>query len=559
MKSNEYNMMNNVIKKDEYKERVNAVFQEVSEIMACTLGPYGANTTLEKSGDIVFTKDGWNVLKRISYMDSVMDTILGLLVKIALPVNLRVGDGTTTSIVGANQLLVSVNKFLEEYKHMRPKDVLDNLERIVNAICYHIQQNATQIDKDGDLEEIYHLAMVSTNEEEQVARMIQTIYKETGNPSIEFNRSKSNETTYEIVDGYKMNYMTYIDRIFITNDNNTCDIKNPLILMLDHRMEQDYYESIIEPAMSYAIQQDRRVVIVAPHYDSHLLQKFSRLLTTEFKATKTTKAVYARVSLINNNMHDLYNDFAALSGAQIISEQTAYEIIKGDLEFKPEEFIGSVENMSIGSDSTYISGFTNKNESMVEILMNDAESKYREVLQNCETNQIMSDEYVNIKQRVSKLRCKMGIINVGGQTELAKTANYHLVEDAVKACESSYLYGYVPGQNIGIQIAIDDLINSGDMSVETFDMIISIREAFTNVTKILLSNKFEKDVESFDMDLIIATCKTNQSVVDVHKTTLGDVRYSKDIINSCRTDIEILKAASSIIGLLLSSNQYITM
>ena len=53
----------------------------------------------------------------------------------------------------------------------------------------------------------------------------------------------------------------------------------------------------------------------------------------------------------------------------------------------------------------------------------------------------------------------------------------------------------------------------------------------------------------------------SQEVVDVKFTDFkGDqliIAYTQDVINSCKTDIEILKAASNIIGLLLSSNQYI--
>ena len=33
--------------------------------------------------------------------------------------------------------------------------------------------------------------------------------------------------------------------------------------------------------------------------------------------------------------------------------------------------------------------------------------------------------------------------------------------------------------------------------------------------------------------------------------------YSNDIINSCRTDIEILRSAIAIIGVIISSNQYL--
>ena len=68
----------------------------------------------------------------------------------------------------------------------------------------------------------------------------------------------------------------------------------------------------------------------------------------------------------------------------------------------------------------------------------------------------------NAKQRLSKMRCKMGVINVGGFTELEKSANYDLVEDAVKACESAYLYGYVPGQSISIRTAIKKIMENNE-------------------------------------------------------------------------------------------------
>ncbi len=121
--------------------------------------------------------------------------------------------------------------------------------------------------------------------------------------------------------------MTYIDRIFINNDNGTCNIRNPKVLMLNHKLEQEYYEKIIQPAIGAALQEDRRLVVIAPYYDTHLLQKFSRTLTNEFKATKTTSVVYVRASLMNNFYHDLFGDFAALLGATVLNEQTENSIL----------------------------------------------------------------------------------------------------------------------------------------------------------------------------------------------------------------------------------------
>lgn len=595
MKSTEINMINNVISEEEYKERLKLLFDDVSKTLSKTLGPFGATSVLDKVGDVVLSKDGWQVLKKIAYMDEIQNTLLGLLIKIAHQVVMKVGDGSTTSIVGANQLLKEIDK-IAGATNLRPKELLDTLERIVNDICDTIQQNAVEIDKDGDLEEIYNLALVSTNGDKEIAEMIRTIYEETGNPAIEFNKSKSSETTYEILKGYKLQFMTYLDRIFINNDNGSCNIKRPKILMINHKLEQDYFEKIIQPTIKEACNNGHRLVVVAPYYDSFLLQKFSRDLAIEFKATKTSNVVYTRASVMDEHRIDLFNDFAALCGCTIINENTAYEILKGDLEYRPNEYLGEVEEIDIGEQSTFAKGFNHKNEALLDILQKDALSKYQDLHLASQNSSTITEALVQAKQRMSKLKCNMGIINVGGTTELAKIANYDLVDDAVKACESAYLFGITPGQTIGIQTAIHDLRNSGEYYQEDLLFLDAISNAFKGVTKILLENKFKQDIPNYIIDTLVYGSIMQQSVIDLEKTELKfdsiDITpkkdngfidkmmsiiskskpkmikepivkveaasYNESIINSCKTDIEVLRATSSIIGLLLSSNQYIS-
>ena len=600
MDKSKLNLTNNVIDEEEYKLRINVLFEDVSNKLSKTLGPYGATTVLDKVGDVMLSKDGWQVLKKLAYMDEVQNTLLGLLVKIAHQVVMRVGDGSTTSIVGANQLLKQIDVISKE-NNLRPKQLLDTLEYIVEDVCCMIQRNAIPIDKDGDLNEIYNLALVSTNGDREIAEMIRTIYLETGNPAIEFNKSKSSITTYEVLKGYKLQFMTYIDRIFINNDNGTCNIKNPKVLMINHKLEGDYFEKIIQPTIREACGDGQRLVVIAPYYDSFLLQKFSRDLALEFKATKTSNVVYTRASLMDDHRTDLFNDFAALCGCTIINENTAYEILKGELEYDPKEFLGQVEEMDIGEQSTFAKGFNHKNEGMLEILEKDAMSKYQELHEANETASIITEALVHAKQRMSKLKCNMGIINVGGSTELAKIANYDLVEDAVKACESAYLYGVTPGQTIGIQTAITDLARSGQYNELELQFLFAISAAYRDVTKILLENKFKEEIPEVIMDNLVELSVKKQAVIDLEVTDIEVIReqhevvkyrkpenvfeklllyvgmydvevksveeerrielravdFKNDIINSCKTDIEVLRATSGIIGLLLSSNQYV--
>jgi chaperonin GroEL (HSP60 family) len=478
------------------------------------------------------------------------------------------------------------------------------LEEVVEDICDKIQEIAVPINKEGDLEEIYKLALVSTNGDAGIAEMIRTIYKETGNPAIEFNKSKSNFTTYEVLKGYKLQFMTYIDRIFINNDGGSCNVKRPLILMVNHNLDQDYFEKIIQPCIRVAINRGQRLVVVAPYYDSFLLQRFARDIALEFKATKSSVAVYARASLMDEHRADLFNDFAALCGCTIINESIAMDVMKGDMEFVAEEYLGEVEEMDIGEQSTFATGFIKKDEAMIEILERDAVSKYQDLHQAAENSSTITEALVNAKQRMSKLKGNMGIINVGGSTELAKLANYDLVEDAVKACESAYLFGVTPGQTIGIQTAIRELRKTEKYNQNEIYLLFlsAVSNAYREVTEILLENKFKEHIPHYVMRQLVEESVERQAVIDIERTEIEFVEllvaddlskadgnfiqrlihkvekifgiedldnlvkpeahvkelyFDDSIINSCKTDIEVLRATAGIVGLLLSSNQYV--
>ena len=603
MDKSKINMNNNVITEEEYRLRINLLFEDVSNTLSKTLGPYGATSVLDKVGDVMLSKDGWQVLKKLAYMDEVQNTLLGLIVKIAHQVVMRVGDGSTTSVVGANQLLKQLDD-ISKKTNLRPKQLLDTLEEVVGDICNKIQEIAVPINKEGDLDEIYKLALVSTNGDGGIAEMIRTIYKETGNPAIEFNKSKSNFTTYEVLKGYKLQFMTYIDRIFVNNDNGTCNVKKPIILMFNHKLEQDYFESIIQPAIKVAINKGQRLVVVAPYYDSFLLQRFARDLSLEFKATKSSTVVYTKASLMDDHRADLFNDFAALCGCTIVNESTALDVLKGELEFKAEDYLGEVEELDIGEQSTFATGFIKKDEGMLEILEKDAISKYQDLHQAAENSSTITEALVNAKQRMSKLKGNMGIINVGGSTELAKLANYDLVEDAVKACESAYLFGVTPGQTIGIQTAVHDLKDDDKYKNDKVKRMFldAISNAYRDVTEILLENKFKEHIPHYVMTRLVNESVRRQAVIDIENTEISfievlgvddiskndgnylqkllykiekmfklkdldevikpeahirELAFDDSIINSCKTDIEVLRATAGIVGLLLSSNQYV--
>jgi chaperonin GroEL len=547
----------NVVDESTFRARVRNVFNKVAVMMTNSLGPDGSNTVIEKFGDIHITKDGWNILKKIHFNDSIDNTILQLLVNIAAQVVIKVGDGSTSSIVAANELLKSIEA-VPELQRVRPKQLIDSLSKIANNISAEILARSKKIDisTEEGLDEIYRLALVSTNGEHPIADMIRTIYRESGNPSIEYIKSRTNRSHYDIIDGYQAP-ISFMDNLYINNsDDGTCDITKPLILMFDHRIDkEDHFDKIISHVINVSTQANRRLVVIAPRYEDNLLKYIQTSSNIEIRSRQTTQVVYARASLVNNLFQDFYNDFSIMTGGQIIRENDMVEAFRereeNEAPFNLDPYIGEVDKISIGGMNTTIGGFPQKNEGMYQIAVADAVTKYNKVeASNAELNVPNPDIY-DLKKRVAKLKGKMGIIYVGGNSSLEKVANFDLVEDAVRASESAFNYGYNIGGNLIIPIVIKDLITQTEDKTEKLIYEL-FSEAFRAVFARVIHNKY------FDWEPEAIAELVNNSVEQQKVYDLITDKYSADVINPSHTDIEITKAVTSIVALLMGANQFLS-
>lgn len=550
IKSNEdFALVSNVISESEFRKRTRAVFNFVSNALTNTLGPYGSTTIIEQYGEMHITKDGFQVLKNIKFDNPIDNNILLLLLRISAQVVIKVGDGSTSSIVAANSILKEFEQIQDSLVDVRPKDLINLLNKCVKKVTEYIYDNAHKINK-STFDEIYKIAFVATNGDENISKIIQKIYQETDNPSIEYVQSKTDETTYEIItNGYKAN-ITYIDTIFTNTDTGICEITNPALIMFNHKVDLDTSYPIIQDAMRLASSNNRRLVVIAPNYDQFLLEKIKNDTMAEYRIRGTSNIVYTRVGLVNNLSHELYNDFSVMAGGEIITEQIASDFNAEKLY----DFMGEVDSIIINNKTTFIKGFSKRNINMYNKIVEDAESKYNALEEEYRNKGIIDTKLNEVKQRATKLKGSMGIISVGGYSTLEKKANYDLVEDAIKACESAYKHGYNVGGSLIIPYTIGNILS--EVTDENERIIYKMMyNAFINVYKTVLRNKYATN--DFDYESIINRCLFNE-LDELKCYNLITEEYSGDIINSCITDIEILKATVSIVSLLTSSNQYIS-
>lgn len=556
----------NVVDDSVFKGRVEGVLEKVASMLTKTLGPDGSTTIIENFGEVHVTKDGWNILKKIRFNESIDNTLFTMLLNISAQVVIRVGDGSTSSLVSANEMYKSIVSN-PQLKSIRPKELVDKLSKIAARISEEILAASIKIDTVPDangqpvitpegIENIRRVASVSTNSDDTIPNIIAEIYAKTNNPSIEFSQSKTTRTSFEIVDGYQMN-AAFLDNIFITNqETGTFEADRPLILMFDHKVELEYFQNYIVRTVQAAIASSTdhrkipKVIVIAPHYDRFVIDQIKRQSEVEVKSTGSTSTCFLRVALVNNMSHEIFNDFAVMTGGAVIRANDAEQL--ADDSASLDDYIGTVDKIVIDSRKVSITGLFNRNESMYQKLINDAVLKVNEKEEIAKELSLVNGDLYEAKKRLAKLRCSMGSIQVGGNSTIEKRANYDLVEDAVRACESAFSYGYNIGGNLIIPTIIEKLRNEADLDyMENEGIYNMFEEAFRKVFAIVLKNRYT----DFDVEQLANI--VNESIRQGKQYNLITEKYDGNVINPCYTDIEILRAATSIISLLTTSNQFV--
>lgn len=563
MKKESIISQSNIISEKVYKEKINSIFKEVSAAVANTLGPFGKNTIIEQFGEMHVTKDGWTVLKGINFQDNIDNNILYLLTKIASQVVINVGDGSTSSIVAAEEILKEFEKSNIINMNFSPREFTQVLNKVVSRIINEIKMRSIRIRTTSEEDKlIYNLAYISTNGNEEISSMISDIYKETGNPSISYYKGNYANHQIEIIDGYKSD-IRLLDGIYINNDQGERVEAQPQILLFDFKVDEELLQNLIYPIREKMLDEGKLLYIIAPYYTDSALQRIKSETTLVFKNTNGKFInVYCKSSLISNYTRQLYSDLACLLGATIIDTTKAQDLLNiEDIENRKEELykcLGTCETVTSNMKTSTFSGFIKKDEAMFNILMNDAVSKYNETLNTTSRMDVVSPDIINLKNRISKLKCKMGVINVGGLTTLEQSANYDLVDDAVKACENAYSYGYNVGCNLIITFITEDLLKESEWNENERKILTMIHTAFVKVYMRVIENKYIDAMESEAKEI---SEKIASIVKGSYETRLPydliKCDYSDKIINPSNTDIEILKASCSMVSLILTSNQYI--
>jgi len=124
----------------------------VAETVASSLGPRGMDKMLVSGiGDVVITNDGATIMKELD----VQHPAAKMLVEVAKTQDNEVGDGTTTAVVLAGQLLSKAEKLLDLEVH--PTVIVDGYKKAADRAADFLSKIALTVDA-GDEERLRQVA-----------------------------------------------------------------------------------------------------------------------------------------------------------------------------------------------------------------------------------------------------------------------------------------------------------------------------------------------------------------------------------------------------------------
>ena len=606
----------NVITENDFKQRIQEIFDLLADTVSKTAGPYGSSTMIEEMGSYHMTKDGFTVIKNVHFNNRTDNTILNMLLSISHQMVMKVGDGSTTAIIAAYAFLGFLREEKEFWKY-RPKEITEAIQIFIDYLCKVIQNNATRIPEDEYVDIMTKIARIATNDNKTYTEFIREIYAQSGrDTTISKRMSPNDKASYQILNDMFFIQGRYIDRVYCNSDNGAkCVLRDPLVLLFDFTLGNEHWD-IVKTALRYMMDNHpgRRMLVIAPNYDQYFIDHVKSDVTDFITAYQQQTSggaipfpmVFAKNPFFKSAEKKIYQDLPPFLGNSMITPLVGEEFMKmireyyktaseyqqainrvhqcqNDLQagkatkedldavvkFVPSDdgskllntikekvgtYFGSCETVTIGDEQIEFSGFTSKNQSLIDIHIIDAKDEFEKELSDVENIRYVKKEYLDAKERLARIACKSAMIYVGGNTDLEKKLNDDSLDDAIKACQSASMYGYNTGNNLAILRAVEEAEKNEEFQSPIYQTLAKVLiQAIERVILTIYKNA--------DPDATIETVWEKINYSRNHDWVCYDLNtgiYSHDIINSCRTDIEILKGAISIVGIILSANQYLS-
>ena len=399
---------------------------KMANAVKSTLGPMG-NTVIIESPEhthgITVTKDGVTVAKSIALLDPVENLAVRMMREAADRTATLAGDGTTTAIVLTEALVKTGMELITDKDNKT--EILRELLSETKVLIGGLKKKSRTVTK----KMLKDVATISANNDSEIGGIIAQTYNKVGeNGIVTVERSQSSETYTETTDGLKID-RGYTTPLFINNHKkDECILEDVYILVSDAEISNLLtVETVLKPIIA----EGKKLLIVAPCSNNVINTLAANVMKNNLKICNITPPSFGY------KQHELMQDIALTVGATYFSEKTG-----DDLSIIKFTDLGHAAKVIVGKDSTIV--LKDNGETSVEVT--------ERVEQLWEAHKLANKKGDKdfILSRIASLTGGIGVIYVGGNTDLEQKELYDRVDDAVCAVRSALLEGILPGSGLAL-------------------------------------------------------------------------------------------------------------
>lgn len=552
------------------KKTLRKVQLETMEVLKNTLlksfGPYGSNSIIYKENSLPrYTKDGHTILSSIMFNGAIEKSVHADIEEETRTQAIKIGDSTTSITVLSALIFKELVKYQEEHD-ISPAELVRNFQLATEIIKYSIKEYS----REATVDDMYNIALISTNNNINLANEIKNIYDEYGLDVYVDVKASMNGTTYiKEINGMTME-CGFLDPTLINNPvKNTCEVMRPKIYAFKDPIDTAemggyldliLYNNIMRPMTEKKVDKIVPTIILAPRISRDFSAYMDQLMNYFANVNAGGKGFLNIITNIAGCDMEQFEDICDLCGCKYIKKYIDPEIYKQDvkkgLAVTPDNidtFAGSAE--LVESDA-YKTTFVNP-EKMYDHktgkttpIFNQRVDYLQKQIDKLKIEGNTTTEIYSLKKRLNSLKGKMVEVYIGGVTVADRDAIRDLMEDAILNCRSAANSGVGYGANYeGLRSSYETLYNDS-LSDNIKDLVHIIYNAYVEISKYLYSsiNSNEEEVSNMiDCSLINNSGPYNIVTKD----------YDSKVLSSIDTDICSLDTISKIITIMATANQFI--
>ena len=512
----------------EGRQRLVAGIKKLSSAVKSTLGPSG-NTVLIESPNhthgITVTKDGVTVAKAVDLLDPVENLAVKIMKEAADRTATDAGDGTTTAIVLTEAMVMrGIEKITPQVNRT---EVLRKMVEVSDNVVEMLRKKSRRVGKST----IADVATISANNDKTVGKIIAEVYKDVGrNGIVTVERSKTTTTYAETTLGMKIS-RGYYSHLFVNDQKKEeCVLEDVMILVADveiHNILQ--IEQVLRPIVA----EGKRLLIIAPCTTNVVNTLAANVMKNSLKLCAIQPPSFGF------KQHELMHDIAVSVGATYFSEKTG-----DDLSHITYADLGHAAKVIVGRDNTVlVSSDVRRKETMVTERVEQLREAHKLATKKADRDFLM--------ERIAMLSGGIGVIYVGGNTDLEQKELYDRIDDAVCAVRSAMEEGILPGAGKALyEVALEiPPLAIGEEHAIALDIVVG---AIQEPLKQIISN-----AGMVYSDIYGLSCHQGHGY-DVKTGKFGDLIHM-GVIDPLKVTRCALQNAVSVASTILSTNAIITM